>query len=146
MLWLFTNECYGLGQPSSGVSRSTIELSTCRWYHTNSRKWRGAKELLLNEGERVEWKRFQKTKIIELPGILLCSGCYQTGWLINNSNLSHSSGKWKSEIREPASLGVGLVLGHRFLYPHMVEGARVLCGSFFVKALIQFRRTPTIMT
>ena len=38
----------------------------CRWYHSNGRKWRGAKEPL-DEGERGEWKAglklsIQKTK------------------------------------------------------------------------------------
>ena len=40
----------------------------CRWYHSNSRKWRGTRESL-DEGERGEWKSFlklniQKTKIM----------------------------------------------------------------------------------
>ena len=32
------------------------QSQTCRWYHSNGRKWRGAKEPL-DEGERGEWKK-----------------------------------------------------------------------------------------
>ena len=32
---------------------------TCRWYHSNSRYWRGTKEPL-DEGEREEWKSWLK--------------------------------------------------------------------------------------
>ena len=33
----------------------------CRWYHSNSRKWRGTKELH-DESERGAWKRWLKTQ------------------------------------------------------------------------------------
>ena len=34
---------------------------TCRWYHSNCRKWRGTKEPL-DEGERWQWKSWLKTQ------------------------------------------------------------------------------------
>ena len=33
----------------------------CRWYHSNSRKWRGTKEPL-DEGERWEWQNWLKAQ------------------------------------------------------------------------------------
>ena len=45
-------------------SRLPEEISTasiCRWYHSNSKKWRGTKKLL-DEGKRGEWKSWLKTE------------------------------------------------------------------------------------
>ena len=45
-------------------SRLPGEISkpqVCRWYHSNGKKWRGAKEPL-DENERIEWKSWLKTQ------------------------------------------------------------------------------------
>ena len=45
-------------------SRLSGEVSTtqiCRWYHSNGRKWRGAKKPL-DEGKTGEWKSWLKTQ------------------------------------------------------------------------------------
>ena len=71
----------------------------------------------LADCSRLEMMSLLLLDPLELPGVFVCSGCYnkipQTGWLINNRNISHSSRSWKPEIKVPAWLSEGLLLRPR---------------------------------
>ena len=60
-----------------------LSLQICRWYHSNARKWRGAKELL-DEGERGEWKSWLKTHIQKS---MIMASSPITSWQIEGEKL-----------------------------------------------------------
>ena len=56
---------------------------TCRWYHSNGRKWRGTKEIL-DESERGEWKAGLKLNIQKTH--IMASGPI-TSWQIDGETM-----------------------------------------------------------
>lgn len=69
-----------------------------------------------------------------LDQVAIRKSCTLGGLYITES-ISHKSGGWKSNSQVRAAFQVSL-------YPHTVEGSRVLCGVSFMTALIPFTRVP----
>ena len=86
------------------------------------------------------------------------SYCLSQFWLLQQNTIDwvswkqqkfipHSSGGWRSKVMVPTQLSsskgpfprCGLLASH---CPHMVEGARAVCGDSLIRALTPFMRAP----